>query len=356
MIQDFTGSQIHGMLFTTFTVLNHRVFSTNWDLYTHWLGIKSFLVSANTAGLSQLSFWTGNTWSFPYFVASGKSSPSNGSPLLATGLTTPGFKSSYPDFPRVACFIGICTIAFQGVNNLGFNYIGSKGISYLGIVFTDFIGDNVIQKAIGMNSGKFVKCTDIQLGQGCTYCSITLVCLGCNTTQHYSYNTATKSCDAENGYYLKIINSTNNVPELCSVALIGCLTCLSSLSCTQCDAFSNYALFNQTCVAAPGYYLNALSLPTRCTLIGCDQCSSATVCTVCSTASNYIMSISNSTCYCDPAKYFVQAPSVSACICMTGYFLSQNNTCDPIHLCPAVNSGCFICDTPNQVCLQCFSN
>lgn len=74
--------------------------------------MKDQLNYARSKEESCLTFWTGSVGSFPYFVASGKSSPQNGAPRLATGLTTPGFKKYYPDFPRVACFIGICTIAF----------------------------------------------------------------------------------------------------------------------------------------------------------------------------------------------------------------------------------------------------
>ncbi|CAM6002422.1 unnamed protein product [Sphagnum balticum] len=111
LIQDFTGA-IHGLLYSTFTVLPHKWYNTNWDQYDKWTAVKSFLKSTNNAGVSCLSFWTGHGGSFPYFVASGKSSPGTSDPRLATGLTTPGFSSSYPDFPRVACFIGICTIAF----------------------------------------------------------------------------------------------------------------------------------------------------------------------------------------------------------------------------------------------------
>jgi len=84
-------------------------------------------------------------------VASGKSSPGNNHPRLATGLTTPGFKKSYPDFPRVACFIGICTIAFEGINILGYNYIVNNNVGYTGIIFTDFMGDDLIRKLVGMN-------------------------------------------------------------------------------------------------------------------------------------------------------------------------------------------------------------
>ena len=112
LIQDFSATKIYGLMYASFSVLNHRVFNTNWDQESKWLDVKSFHASANSAGSSFIIFWTGNTGSFPYFVASGKSSSGNGDPRLLTGLTTPGFRRFYPDFPRVACFIGICTIAF----------------------------------------------------------------------------------------------------------------------------------------------------------------------------------------------------------------------------------------------------
>jgi len=242
IIQDFTASAIYGLLYSTFTVLPHKTYSTNWDQYDKWLAVKSFLVSANAAGMSQLSFWTGNVGSFPYFVASGQSSPNNGDPRLATGLTTPGFKSSYPDFPRVACFIGICTIAFEGINILAFNYINSKSITYTGIVFTDFIGDDIITKSISMNMGKFVPCPTAQITQGCSYCSNTGQCLGCNTTLHYLYNSANFSCLAASGYYLFWTNATANTPTLCNIPMPGCLTCSSDNVCLTCDVLAHYQL------------------------------------------------------------------------------------------------------------------
>jgi 1-phosphatidylinositol phosphodiesterase len=112
LIQDFSAANIYGLMYASFTVLPHKVFATNWDQYSKWLEVKNFLASANSAGNSHISFWTGHAFSFPYFVASGKSSSGNGDPRLLTGLTTPGFSSYYPDFPRVGCFIGICSIAF----------------------------------------------------------------------------------------------------------------------------------------------------------------------------------------------------------------------------------------------------
>jgi 1-phosphatidylinositol phosphodiesterase len=223
IIQDFSGLSIHGLMYSTFTVLPHKWFSTNWDQYDKWMAVKSFLASSNTVGDSMLSFWTGHGGSFPYFVASGKSSPGNTAPRLATGLTTPGFSSSYPDFPRVGCFIGICTIAFEGINILGYNYINNNNLKYLGIVFTDFLGDILLQKAVGLNVGKFTPCPGSLLTQGCTFCTSTGQCLGCNTTNHYAYNASTSTCLADKGFYLNWINATANIASNCSTPLIGCL-------------------------------------------------------------------------------------------------------------------------------------
>jgi hypothetical protein len=354
IIQDFPSLVTHGLLYSTFISLPHKWFNTNWDLYDKWTAVKAFLTATNTAGESRISFWTGHGGSFPYFVASGKSSPGNTAPRLATGLTTPGFSSSYPDFPRVACFIGICTIAFEGINVLGFNFIQNNNLGFLGIIFTDFLGDALLQKVVSRNTGKFVPCPSALLTQGCTYCSSTGQCLGCNTTIHYIYATNNFTCLADNGYFLQWSSATVNFPVSCGVPMIGCLSCLSGTACTLCDTFANYQLVSGTCAAAPGFYLNATSIPVKCTLVGCYQCVSATVCAVCSAINNYILVAANSSCVCDTANLFVQAPSVDACICQTGYFLSPNGTCELIPLCAATGSGCLTCTfgSPNS-CSQC---
>ncbi len=108
IIQDFPG-QIHGLLYSSFNSLPHKNYGTNWDQDDKWHDLKSFLTDANTAGSSRISFWTGSVGSFPYFVASGKSSPQNGAPRLLTGWTTPGWSSYAPDFPRVGCVPFFCT-------------------------------------------------------------------------------------------------------------------------------------------------------------------------------------------------------------------------------------------------------
>jgi hypothetical protein len=178
------------------------------------------MTNANTAKKSQISFWTGHGGSYPYFIASGQISNGNSAGRLVTGLTTPGFKSSYPDFPRVACFIGICSIVFEGVNILGYDYITSNNFAYTGIVYVDFYGDQLLQRIVGRNTAVYSKCILTQTTQGCTLCSSAGVCLKCNTLLHYVYNAVTKSCLAEIGYYL---DSVSFLPILCSTPMSGCL-------------------------------------------------------------------------------------------------------------------------------------
>jgi len=220
-------------------------------------------------------------------------SPGNTAGRLVTGLTTPGFSSSYPDFPRVACFFTLCSIVFEGINILAFNRINSQAYTFYGIVYTDFVGDLLLQKFVSSNTGKFVPCPATLLTQGCTYCSSTGQCLGCNTTINYIYNSPNSSCLAANGYYLSWSTATDNIPVICSNPMLGCLSCLSSTVCTLCDTFANYQLVNGTCGAAPGFYLNASGIPVKCTIVGCYQCISATVCGVCSAINNYIITGTN---------------------------------------------------------------
>ena len=181
------------------------------------------MAESNGAGESRIAFWTGSVGSFPYFCASGKLSPQNGAPRLATGLTTPGFNSYYPDFPRVACFIGICTIAYEGINILGYNYYVNSGFSYLGITFVDFFGNDLVSSFLGLNNQQFGPCSTAMTDAGCLACSTTGDCLSCNEEINYVLNPSTSQCDAAIGYYL---NATS-YPELCWDAMPGCLECSS---------------------------------------------------------------------------------------------------------------------------------
>jgi hypothetical protein len=237
---------------------------TNWDLYSKWLDIKGFLPAANAAKKSQIQFWTGHGGSYPYFVVSGKSSLNGG--RLLTGMTTPGWRSSYPDFPRISCFIGICSICFEGMNIMGFKYIVNNGIKYTGIIYTDFYGDDLTKQVLGGNLAIYPKCTVTQVAQGCTLCQLgTGICLKCNKNIGYIYDTVNKICLAKVGYYL----DASYFPVLCSSAMPGCLECTSATTCTKCDVIAHYLLSTGTCIAQSGYYLDATSIPVLCPQIGC---------------------------------------------------------------------------------------
>ena len=218
LLQDFTAAEIHGLLWATFNILPHKKMGTNWDLYDRWLDIKNFLPVANTARKSIIQFWSGHGGSYPYFVVSGRSSM--GGSRLLTGMTTPGWKNCCKDFPRISCFIGICSIVFEGVNILGYDRIVSQGYTYTGIVYTDFYGDDLLKMIVGKNQGNFPKCSVTQVSQGCTLCQVgTLTCLKCNTNVGYVYDSVNKICLAKVGYYL----DASYYPQLCSSAIPGCM-------------------------------------------------------------------------------------------------------------------------------------
>jgi 1-phosphatidylinositol phosphodiesterase len=131
--------------------------TTNWDLYSKWEKVRDHLHRAKDGDSNTfyINYLSGSTGSFPYFVSSGHSSPGTSAPRLATGLTTPGWRNAYPDFPRINCFIGICTIAFEGTNILARDRIktfnGSRQPRTVGIIVADFPGDDLIQEIIRNN-------------------------------------------------------------------------------------------------------------------------------------------------------------------------------------------------------------
>ncbi|MCL1079164.1 phosphatidylinositol-specific phospholipase C [Parashewanella spongiae] len=144
-------SQRAGIYYGNFNKQDDFKFTTNWDLYSKWIKVKNLLKQANNNQRNAINFLSGSGGSFPYFIASGHSSPSTFSPRLLTGKTTPGWKNSDPDFPRISCFIGICSIAFEGTNVLTKQYIQKYNPSYVGIIAADFPGDGLISSIIYTN-------------------------------------------------------------------------------------------------------------------------------------------------------------------------------------------------------------
>lgn len=150
IMQEFGGAD-YGIPYSSLDIQDDFSLTTNWDLYDKWTSVKNHINKATNGDRDTIymNYLSGANGSFPYFVVSGHSSPGTSAPRLATGLTTPGWKNSYPDFPRTTCFIGICTISFEGTNTLTADYIEQGG--FTGMVMTDFPGERLINNIINLN-------------------------------------------------------------------------------------------------------------------------------------------------------------------------------------------------------------
>lgn len=171
-----------GLRYSDFNQQDKWKVNTNWDLYSKWEKVRDYLDRSQRGQVGLINFLSGSDIAFPYFVASGHSSPGTSAPRLATGLTTPGWSWKWKDFPRVNCFIGICTIAFEGTNVLarkhierfnsknfhmkgpGDGLITSDGFlrnsPYVGVIVADFPGPGLIEAVVAANSlYNFDQCT-----------------------------------------------------------------------------------------------------------------------------------------------------------------------------------------------------
>jgi 1-phosphatidylinositol phosphodiesterase len=123
------------------------------QLYGKWESVRDHLNAANQGNrrILYINYLSASGVTLPFFVASGHSSSSTDGSRVPTGLTTPGWNSSYPDFPRVDCFLGICTIAYEGTNTLTKDYLLSARVGFSGIVMADFPGEGLIDAIIWRN-------------------------------------------------------------------------------------------------------------------------------------------------------------------------------------------------------------
>jgi 1-phosphatidylinositol phosphodiesterase len=144
----------YGIPYNSFVIQDDYKLRTNWDLYGKWLRVEDFLVLANRGAgmvIKYMNYLSASTGSFPYFVVSGHSNPATGARRLSTGMTTPAFRWTWLDFPRVSCFLRICTIAFEGTNVLTSNRLGMYR-NRVGTIMTDFPGPLLIEQIIAINN------------------------------------------------------------------------------------------------------------------------------------------------------------------------------------------------------------
>lgn len=128
--------------------------ATNWDLYSKWQKVKNQLYQTSNSPNPSIRYENniaGQGGALPYFVASGHVSSGTDANRLSTGLTTPGFNSYYPDFPRVNRLGIFSTIAFEGTNTLTFDYIVDNDVKFCGVILANFPGAGLIEEIINVN-------------------------------------------------------------------------------------------------------------------------------------------------------------------------------------------------------------
>ena len=165
ILQYFDASKVYGLVYDSKDKnTKHKLFDIqdDWDLgtifnlYNKWEKIKAHLNKAKSGnvGNGMVNYLSGSGWGvMPYFVASGHIAPGSNEGRLWTGKLTPAF-NDWPDFPRINCFIGICSIYYEGMNILAKEFILREKSPYYGIVVADFPGIGLIDALINTNKKK----------------------------------------------------------------------------------------------------------------------------------------------------------------------------------------------------------
>jgi 1-phosphatidylinositol phosphodiesterase len=165
VLQDFSSPVREGIAWGNggWSVQDDYTLSSNWDLAGKWHRVSAQLDAADSGPDSEtyVNFLSGSGGSFPYFVASGHSSPGTSAPGLLTGWTrgiinSCGWSSDcIPEYPNVNCFWGTCSVAFQGVNIMAMRKMSAaSGAPHrYGIVYADFPGAGLVQDIINSNAG-----------------------------------------------------------------------------------------------------------------------------------------------------------------------------------------------------------
>lgn len=147
VFNDVFGSSV-GLDYRSTDKQDNYNIDTNWSLYYKWEDIKNHLDKARNGDMNKIyiNYLSASGGSFPYFVASGQSSPEMSAPRLATGLVGPAFNGWYPDFPRGP----LNDILFEGTNILTTSNINNNQ-GRVGIIVSDFPGSGLINSIISKN-------------------------------------------------------------------------------------------------------------------------------------------------------------------------------------------------------------
>ena len=168
VLDDFPGTYDQSVLNTlswlTPDTQDNFDMGDNWDLADKWRDVRDQFRDADDTSTEansdklHINFLSAAGGGFPYFFASGHSSWETGAPRLLTGWTRgvidtcSGAGQCLPEYPSVNCFLGTCSVAFEGVNTMAYNFINSRVQQRTGVVMADFPGDGLIQAIIDVNS------------------------------------------------------------------------------------------------------------------------------------------------------------------------------------------------------------
>lgn len=158
VLSNISSLNPYGLNYANFDIQDDYSLTTNWELHEKYQKVRRQLLRA-AAGSSDtfyVNYLSGSGGSYPYFVASGHASSATDAARLSTGLVDFGDGDWYPLFPRTTCFLGMCTISFEGTNTLARDDI--KGLNgpaptkrTVGIIMADFPGESLIANIIANN-------------------------------------------------------------------------------------------------------------------------------------------------------------------------------------------------------------
>ncbi|MGC7838054.1 phosphatidylinositol-specific phospholipase C [Pseudomonas wayambapalatensis] len=158
VLSNISNLNPYGLSYSSFDIQDDSTLTSNWDLHEKYLKVRRQLhrASAGSAETFYINYLSGSVGSFPYFVASGHSSPGTAAPRLSTGLLALGESDWFPHFPRTTCVGKLCTISFEGMNTLARDDIEDLNgpqptVRTVGIIMADFPGESLIANIIANN-------------------------------------------------------------------------------------------------------------------------------------------------------------------------------------------------------------
>ncbi|MFD5827612.1 ricin-type beta-trefoil lectin domain protein [Lentzea sp. NPDC060358] len=162
VLQNFSSDTDFGIRWGALSIQDNYTMTDQWQMARKWRDIRGQLDTAtngdrNTGFVNFLS--AAGTGVFPYFVASGHTIPATGGPNRVTGMTRgvidtcSGNSQCLDEYRSVDCFLGTCSVAFEGTNVLTMNEIYARPWrARYGIVYADFPGRGLIHAVYNSNN------------------------------------------------------------------------------------------------------------------------------------------------------------------------------------------------------------